>query len=46
MAENSIRAQGDGNVSINAANIALHNCDNGVRAKDNKLHWHMYITER
>lgn len=42
--ENSIRAEGDGKVSINTANITLQNCDNGVRAKDNEPHWHMCIT--
>jgi hypothetical protein len=44
--EDSIRAGGDGNISINVANITLKNCDNGFRAKDNEPHWHMYITGR
>jgi hypothetical protein len=42
--EDSIRPEGDRNVSINAVNITLQNCGNGIRAKDNGLHWHMYIT--
>lgn len=42
--EDSIRPEGEGNVSINAANITLQNYGNGIRAKDNELHWHMSIT--
>jgi len=41
--EDSMRPEGDRNVSINAANITLPNCGNGIRAKDNEPHWHMCI---
>jgi hypothetical protein len=36
--EDSMRPEGDRNVSINAANITPQNCGNGIRAKDNGLH--------